>query len=147
MHLSLIPIIPITELIRQIFAPSVTPKHCPLHPALEQNLPLMRHITFHSYINQRQARLTLWVRSWSRSETILFAYIKLFKPSGFFTFHQVFNIQKFCMMLALRCFVRISEQTATPALYVTDWFSKPWRGVFIARYGLIPSIKQFTFGL
>jgi hypothetical protein len=56
MHLSLIPI---TELIRQLCAPSVTPKHCPLHPALEQKLPLMRYTTFHSHTNQRQAPFTL----------------------------------------------------------------------------------------
>ena len=43
----------------------VMPKHCPLHPALEQNLPLMRHTRFHSHTNQRQARFTLWVRSLS----------------------------------------------------------------------------------
>jgi len=63
MHLSLNPI---TELIiKQISAPSVMSKHCPLYPTLEQNLPLMWHVRFHSHINQRKAWFTLRVRSLS----------------------------------------------------------------------------------
>ena len=31
------------------------------------------------------------------------------------------NIKKFYMMLVLRCFVRISEQTAAFALYIVNW--------------------------
>jgi hypothetical protein len=56
-----------------------------------------------------------------RSGKKLFACINPFKPSSFFTYHQVFNIQKFYMVLALRCFVRISEQTATLVLYIINW--------------------------
>jgi len=63
MHLSLNPIREL--LIRQLSAPSVMPKHCPLYPALEQNLPFMWHVRFHSHINQRKAWFTLWVRSLS----------------------------------------------------------------------------------
>ena len=42
------------------------------------------------------------------------------------------NIQKFYVALAfLGCFVRISEQTATFALYITDWL------VFITAVGRV----------
>ena len=34
-----------------------------------------------------------------------------------------FNIQKFYMAFTLRCFVRISEQTATFALYSINWLA------------------------
>jgi hypothetical protein len=30
---------------------------------------------------------------------------------------------------------------------ITDWFLQPWWKVFTARYGLVPYIKQITFGL
>ena len=36
------------------------------------------------------------------SQTVVHEVTNLLKPNGFFTYHQVFNIQKFYIVLALR---------------------------------------------
>ena len=49
-------------------------------------------------------------------------YINLLKPSGFFTYHQGLTFKNSTWRsLRVECFVRISEQTATFALYIIDW--------------------------
>ena len=51
-----------------------------------------------------------------------FSYIDLLKLSSFFTYHQglTFKNSTWCS-LCFECFVRISEQTATFALYIINW--------------------------
>ena len=45
-------------------------------------------------------------------------YFNLLKPSGYFTYHQALTFKNStCRSLCVECFVRISEQTATFALY------------------------------
>ena len=46
----------------------------------------------------------------------------LLKPSGFFTYHQGLTFKNSTRFsLYVECFVRISEQTATFALYNINW--------------------------
>ena len=46
----------------------------------------------------------------------------LSKPSGFFTYRQVLTFKNSIWpSLCVECFVRISEQTATFALYIINW--------------------------
>ena len=48
--------------------------------------------------------------------------INLLKSSSFFMYHQVLMFKNSTWRsLCVECFVRISEQTATFALYITDW--------------------------
>ena len=45
-----------------------------------------------------------------------------FKPSGFFLYHQFFTFKNSTWYsLCVECFVQISEQTATFALYIINW--------------------------
>ena len=47
--------------------------------------------------------------------------VNLLKPSGLFTFHQDLTFKNSTWRsLCVECFVRISEQTATFALYIID---------------------------
>jgi hypothetical protein len=54
------------------------------------------------------------------------------------------NIQKFYMVLAVRCVLYVSQNRERLLLYtsLTDWFLWSWWKVFTARYGLIAYIKQ-----
>jgi hypothetical protein len=56
------------------------------------------------------------------SEVTMNDEFNLLKPCVFFTYHQVlsFNISTLCLFCVV-CFVRISEETATFALYSTNW--------------------------
>ena len=48
-------------------------------------------------------------------------YIKLLKPSGFFTYQQGLTFKNSTWRsLCVECFIRISEQTATFALHIID---------------------------
>ena len=52
----------------------------------------------------------------------LYMFLNLLKPSGFFTYHPpglTFKNSTWCS-LYVECFVRISEQTATFALYIVN---------------------------
>jgi hypothetical protein len=46
--------------------------------------------------------------------------INLLKPSGFFRYHQVYNIQNFYMVHALRLVFCADRRTETLALYIID---------------------------
>ena len=54
----------------------------------------------------------------------IFWLLNLLTPSGFFTYHQglTFKNSTWCS-LWVECFVRISEQTATSALYIINWWA------------------------
>jgi hypothetical protein len=73
-------------------------------------------------------------------------WINLLTPSGFFTYRQGLTLKNSTWRsLCVECFVRISEQTATFALYNINWLVFITVEVFTARYGLIPYIQQITF--
>ena len=55
---------------------------------------------------------------------LLHVHINLLKPSGFFTYHKGLTLKNSTWRsLCVECFVRISEQTATFALYVINWLA------------------------
>ena len=48
--------------------------------------------------------------------------VNLLKPRRFFTYHQVLTFKNSTRLsLCVKCFVRISEQTAIFALYIINW--------------------------
>ena len=50
--------------------------------------------------------------------------VNLLTPSGFFTYHQgLISKNSTWRSLCVECFVQISEQTATFALYIIDWLA------------------------
>jgi len=46
--------------------------------------------------------------------------LNLLKPSGFFTYHQVYHSEILCGARFVQCFVRVAEQTMAFALYVIN---------------------------
>ena len=52
----------------------------------------------------------------------IFLYVNVLKPTGFFTYYQGLTFKNSTWRsLCVECFVRISEQTATFALYIINW--------------------------
>jgi hypothetical protein len=82
----------------------------------------------------------------SAAKTRLLSF-NLLKPSGFFTYRQVWHSE---ILNGARFALSVlygSQNRQRPLLYtsLTDWFLEPWWEVFTARYGLIPYTKQNTF--
>jgi len=64
--------------------------------------------------------------------------LDLSEPSGNYTYYQ-FNIQQFSVLPTMHLCVLCGSQNKQrlfPYTTLTDWFVKPRRSVFTARYGL-----------
>ena len=73
------------------------------------------------YLGVFFAAINIWIRPTVFCDETPHTQHNLLKPSGFFTYHQGLRFKNSTWRsLCVECFVRISEETATFALYIID---------------------------
>jgi hypothetical protein len=68
--------------------------------------------------------------------------VNLLKPSCFFTYHQIYNIQKFYMVFALRWVFCTDLRTAAFAVYIVNWLV--FIGVVESAYSAVRTDSLYT---